>query len=182
MKLKKYRTTVLMLSCFSFSLLFLLLSGCAARYQNMIPNSFEISKKYPYKVSVSVVGGRETHPLWTSQISSSAYTQALELSIEKSGLFESIIKGKGADYLLDITLLKVDQPIVGLDITINIESEWVLINASTHKPVWTNTISTSYTATLGDALVAAERLQKANEGAVRENIKEGLRQLSLLSL
>jgi hypothetical protein len=156
--------------------------GCAARASKMIPASFDVEKKHPYSVKVEVIGGKETHPLWTSQISDTAFTEALGNAIVQSGVFTKVVKDEGADYLLDVTVLNYDQPAIGLDFDIKMETKWELSKAGEYKRIWTDTISTTYRSKLGDALVAAERLQKANEGAVRVNIEEAIKRLSRIQL
>jgi len=160
----------------------LFLSGCAARASRMIPSSYDLMSKHPYTVRVETVGGRETHPLWNSQISDSAFTEALSNALVQSGVFAAVVKGEGTDYFLDVTVLYYDQPVIGLDFDINIKTMWELSKAHEFKRIWTDTISTTYRAKLGDALFASERLQKANEGAVRVNIQEGIKRLSRLQL
>jgi len=161
----------------------LLLVGCAAEASRMVPEKIEVTKKLPYTVSVSEsVGGRETHPLGSSQISNTAYTQALAEALAQSGLFSQIIKGEGADYILDVTILKYDQPWIGADIDIKMETKWELTDTKTLIPVWSETFETTYRAKLTDALIGAERLKKANEGSARVNIAEGIKRLSLINL
>ena len=58
------------------------------------------------------------------------------------------------------------------------EVGWTLVNAATGKQVMRKTINSSYTATVGDALVAITRLRLSTEGAVRKNIKEGIEEIS----
>ena len=153
--------------------------GCAARAERMVPASFEVAKKIPGTVRVEdAVGGKETNPLWTSQISSSAYTEALINSIAKAGLFDSVMKQGNADYILNVTILGYDQPWIGLDFDIKMKTKWELTDAKKLTPVWSDTFETTFRAKVSDALVAAERLQKANEGAVRTNIAEGVKRLS----
>lgn len=158
-------------------------SGCAARSAMMVPASFEVVNKHAKTVQITEsVGGRETHPLWTSQISNSAFTEALANAVAKSQVFQSVVKGGKADYILDVTILKYDQPLLGADFDIKMKTRWELTDSVTHKLVWSDTIDTTYKARLTDALVSSERLQKANEGAVRTNIAEGIKRLSRLQL
>ncbi|MFZ0034048.1 MAG: LPS assembly lipoprotein LptE [Sedimentisphaerales bacterium] len=160
-------------------LLVSLASGCAARSAMMVPARFEVAKKIPGSVRVEeAVGGRETNPLWTSQISSTAFTEALTDSIARAGLFDSVLKQGNADYILNVTILRYDQPWIGLDLDIKMKTKWELTDAKKLTPVWSDTFETTYRAKVSDALVAAERLQKANEGAVRTNIAEGIKRLS----
>ena len=160
-------------------LLVSLAGGCAARSAMMVPTSFEVAKKIPGSVRVEeAVGGRETSPLWTSQISSTAFAEAMTDSIARAGLFDSVLKQGNADYILNVTILSYDQPWVGLDFDIKMKTKWELTDAKKLIPVWSDTFETTYRAKASDALVAAERLQKANEGAARTNIAEGIKRLS----
>jgi hypothetical protein len=158
-------------------------SGCAARSELMIPTSFEMTNTHAKSVLIAEsVGGKETNPLWTSQISNKAYTEALAKSLEKSQVFKTVIRTGQADYTLDVTLLAYSQPWVGLDLDITMKTRWELSDNATHKPAWSETFETTYKAKVSEALVAAERLQKANEGAARTNIAEGIKRLSALKL
>jgi hypothetical protein len=58
------------------------------------------------------------------------------------------------------------------------KTKWELTDTKKLVPVWTDTFETTYRAKATDAFVAAERLQKANEGAARTNIAEGIKRLS----
>ena len=162
---------------------FLLTSGCAAQASRMVPLDFEVVNKHQYTVSISEsIGGRETNPLWTSQVSNSAFTEALSNALAQSGVFQAVIKGGDADYILDVTILDYDQPWIGVDIDIRMNTKWELTDAKTLVPVWSETFETTYRAKLTDAFFGAARLQKANEGSVRTKIKDGIRRLSILSL
>ncbi len=154
--------------------------GCAARAQKMIPARFDVTNKHPYTVKVQGRVGKEIYPKESSLISSSALTQALTESILKSGVFKGVVRGEGANFLLNVAVLSYDQPWLGVDFNINIETNWELFKSGQASPVWAGTIVTSYKATLCKAFFAAERLQKANEGAVRANIQEGIKRLSAL--
>jgi hypothetical protein len=178
--LRKIMMSTIILTILS---LFLLNSGCAAQASRMVPLEYEIVNKHPYTVSIhESIGGKETNPLWTSQISNKAFTEALSNALTQSGVFQSVIKGGDADYILDVSILDYDQPWMGADIDISMNTKWELTNSKTLVPVWSETFKTSYRAKLADALIAAERLQKANEGSVRTNIKEGIKRISMLNL
>ena len=153
-------------------------TGCTARAQKMVPAGFDLTNKHPYTVSVlgHVSGGDKKNLL----ISDSALTDALTESVLKSGLFKGVVKGEGADYSLSVVILQYDQPWIGIDFNINMETAWTLSKQGKGEPVWAGTVATSYKATLGKAFFAEERRQKATEGAVRANIQEGIKRLSSL--
>jgi hypothetical protein len=176
MKWEKYKNFLcknLLLAAFGLTLF---ATGCAVRPAKMIPASFDISGKHPYTVRVQgTVEGKKT-----SQISNSAFTQALTESILKSGVFKGVVKGEGADYLLNVVILDYNQPWLGIDFNISVETSWKLFKSGDVNPIWSDTITTSYKATLWNAFFAAERLQRATEGALRTNIQEGIKRLSML--
>jgi hypothetical protein len=183
---RKIVTSVLVLANLS---VVLLASGCAAKACKMVPKDFEVINKHPYTVSVNEsTGGKDAKPLWHSQVSNSAFTEALSNALAKSGVFQAVIKGGGvdysggADYILDVTILGYDQPCQGANIDIRMKTKWELTDAKTLAPVWSNTFKTAYRAVWLKSLFDGERIEKAHEGAVRTNIKEGIRRLSLLSL
>ncbi|MFH1371361.1 MAG: hypothetical protein ABII09_08775 [Planctomycetota bacterium] len=73
-------------------------------------------------------------------------------------------------------------PLVGLDLNIKMKTQWQLTDARKLTPVWSETFETTYKAKFSDALLPAEKSRKAYEGAVRLNIYEGIRRLSLMQL
>ncbi len=161
----------------------LLASGCAAKASSMVPKNFEVVNKHPYTVSINEsTGGIDAKPLWSSQVSNTAFTEALSNALAKSGVFQTVTKGDGADYILDVTILNYDQPWHGANINVRMETKWELTNAKTHAPVWSNTFATAYRAAWLSSLFDGERIEKSHERAARTNIKEGIRRLSILSL
>ena len=171
----------------SFSLLLIafvgLLAGCAAptTREGMIPASVETTKKHPQTVSVSVTGGKETNPLWKSQISDTTFSEALVDAITRSQVFSRVVQGKGGDYLLTVSLMSMSQPSFGASFTVSMEAGWSIQRADTGAVVWQEAVRSSHTAKMGDAFVGAERLRLATEGAAKNNIKQGLEKISALS-
>ena len=177
-----YSSVILLL----FEALFVLFSGgCTTRSAMMVPDSFNVAKKNPGSVKVNeVVGSYETGSfvLWMAQISSVSFTEAIADSVAKAGLFDSVVKTDNADYILDVTILYYDQPLIGLDLDIKMKTQWELTDAKKFTPVWSDTFETAYRAKFSDALLPAERSQKAYEGTVRTNIAEGIKRLSGIQL
>ncbi len=160
------------------------LTGCAspATVQGMRPKSPTLQNKHPFSVSVQVAGGRDTNPIWTSEISGDAFVKAIRESIAESGLFRSVITTGSGDYLLEVIIVNVDKPLIGLDMTVNLTANWKLTHVPSNKTVYQELIPQHYTATIGDAFFGIKRLRLAEEGAARGNIEEGLTRLSRLNL
>lgn len=161
-----------------------LLGGCAspAGTKAMVSDSAHVVHKHPYSVSVRTAGGRETSSIGTTQISDEAFANALTESISATRVFSSVVQGNDADYLLSVAVVEVEQPMFGFDLRVNLEAGWSLTELKSGKVVWKNSIKSTYAAGVGDAFVAVERLRLATEGAARENIRQGLQELSQLSL
>jgi len=126
----------------------------------------------------SVIGGDETNPLWTSEISSSDFKSALVESLRSAGLLAEL--RSGGEYDLEATLLDVEQPLIGLDFTVTTRVRYNLIDRDSRRRLLDTEIVQSHTATFSDAAYGVERLRLANEGAARKNIEELIRQISEL--
>jgi len=159
------------------------LAGCAAPADPaaMVPAHASVCHKFNHSVGLSVTGGQNTNPMWTSQVSSEDFRQALEMSLQRSGVFSRVINNAGADYQLSVMLVRLKQPLAGFDMTVTAEVTWKLTTNS-GRVVWEQTTNQSYTAKMGDAFAGVNRLRLANEGAIRESIRVGIERISELSL
>lgn len=170
------------------TLLVALLAGCAtpARMDQMtaqVPPAAVAAVDARLKGAIAVAdvtGGKETNPMWTSQVSSETFRQSLEASLAQAGLFNKVLSA--GKYTLTADLLKLDQPLVGLNMTVSSTVRYALVDAATKKEVYGKTVTVSYTAKMSDAFVGTERLRLANEGAIRENIKALMGDLVALKL
>jgi hypothetical protein len=117
-----------------------------------------------------VSGGKDTNPLWVSNISSADFEQALQASLRSAEL----LAPSRQDCRLKLTaqLLSLAQPAMGLDMTVTASVLYTLIDCRTQKEVWVRTITLPYTAAFSDSLLGVERLKLANEGAARVNIRK----------
>lgn len=161
------------------------LAGCAtpAAVEKMAV-SLPITQTNPaLKNSVAVAevtGGRETNPMWTSQVSSDAFRRALEQSLQNAGMFNKIVTG--SKYQLTAELTRIDQPMMGFDMTVGSTVRYSLIETQTRKEVYARVIQISYTAKMSDAFIGSQRLKLANEGAVKANIESFVNDLIALKL
>ena len=162
-----------------------LLAGCAtpAAVEQMSVSLPITQTNSALKNSVGVkevTGGRETNPMWTSQVSSDAFRRALEQSLENAGMFSKIVAG--SKYQLTADLTRLDQPMMGFDMTVTSTVRYSLIETQTRKEVYAKVIQISYTAKMSDAFVGTQRLKLANEGAVKANIQGLINDLIALKL
>lgn len=160
-----------------------LLGGCAV---GALPAGMTFKSEQPLgydvallnEVSVAeVTGGQGTNPLWTSEISGTAFQTALKDSLEAQGLL-----AEGGRFLLKSAFINVNQPFGGFDMTVTTEISYTLVDEQTGLEVMNESITAAHTATVGDAFLGMERLKLANEGSARKNIEQLLKRLSELSI
>ena len=127
-----------------------------------------------------VTGGRETNPLWTSQVSSDGFRRALEQSLENAGMFSKIVAG--SKYQLTADLTRLDQPIIGFDMTVTSTVRYSLIETQSRKEIYARVIQIGHTSTVSDAFIGSLRLKLASEGSIKANINSFINDLIGLKL
>lgn len=155
----------------------LALGACSfpAEMENMIVDQSGIvaaTPDTPFKNALSVTqvdGGEKTNPLWTSEVDGAAYRGALEASLARSGLLAT--PGAAAEFDLYAVLASVEQPLFGLDLAVASRIDYRVVERTTRKTWFDESVLASHTATFGDSPIAIQRLRFANEGSIRENIK-----------
>ena len=152
-----------------------LLGGCAApaRINEMATSANPAQRvaNTPMRNNVAVrdvTGGKDTNPMWISNIGNSEFEQALESSLRDAGLLSA---GKQAGkYTLTAHMEKIDQPMFGASMTVTATVNYVLVERATGKEVLNRTVALPYTAAWNSSFIGTERLRLANEGAIRTNI------------
>lgn len=164
--------------------LHLLLGGCAtpAVSEAMIPETAVIEKTHPYSVNVEVTGGRATEPTGMPQIANEAFDKAITATLEKTRAFERIHEDKTSNYELSVIIFNVQHPPSGGSATVTIETGWTLTNRLSGKIVWQQALRSTYTASSGSDITFVGRLRKATEGAAKDNIKQGVTEITRLDL
>lgn len=161
----------------------LYLQGCAsgASVAGMTSTKTIDSLKVRMADSITVApaaGGKATNPLWTSQVGSKEFETALKDTLANNGVLSS----SSSKYVLHPSLIKLDQPLFGIDLKVRADVNYVLKNRASGQELMNQTITSSHTATVGDSFVAVKRLRLANEGAIRKNIELLLHRLAELPL
>ena len=176
------------LTCAASLGLISVLSGCAtpARTDQMVAAAPASARPVLPKALLGgigirdVTGGRETNPLWVSNVGSAEFERALEDSLRNAGLLAPV-RGS-APYQLSADLRKLDQPLMGFDMTVTATIDWNLVERSSGRDVLRRSIGTPFTAKMSDAFLGTERLKLANEGAIRRSIEVLIDELARLSL
>ncbi len=163
------------------------ISGCAtsspASPAAMAPKDLRVQRPHPHSIGVEVRGGRATDPKGPSQISNQALARAIVDSIKSSRAFTRVAAGAGAEYRLRVDIIELEQsPQTGFSMTARMEARWTLFGPDTGKPVWAETIYSSYTASAISSRKAVTRMRLATEGAAKENIRQGIERISRIHL
>lgn len=159
-----------------------ILSSCAAApdVAHMIPSTTQSAVLRSDKVLRvgEVTGGKETNPLMKSTIDDAGFRQALIETLQRSSLFRSVVTDQRAvDYELQAEI--VSQEVQGLyQLTATLFVNYRLVELPSHREIWKENLLSRYVARFGESFLGAERLRKANEGVVRENLLQLVEKLS----
>jgi len=161
---------------------YLHLVGCAsgAKMENMVFAGEQKTYSTELKENLAlgeVSGGKKTNPAWTSEIDNESFSGAVKESLISQGLYSD--NGK---YQLEVKMLKVDQPLFGLDLKVTTHVQYVLTRVESGNVVFDETVIAPHTASVGEAFVAVKRLRLANEGSAQKNIEQLLDKLSALRI
>lgn len=121
----------------------------------------------------TVIGGKDTNPLWVSNVSNADFAEALRQSLSAN----TMLATDTARFKLSAQLVELKQPFMGIDMTVTAKVQYTLTDAASGKTVWSKEIVTPYTAKMSDAFMGVKRLQLANEGAIKTNIEQLIAEL-----
>jgi hypothetical protein len=128
----------------------------------------------------SVTGGGDTNPMWRSKVSSEAFQRALEDSLRNATLLNPTFSA--SKYQLTADLLDLSQPITGVNLDVSASVRYSLVEKNTRKEIYARVIPSTHTARWNDAFNFNDRLNIANEGAIRTNIQMVIDDLFRLNL
>lgn len=160
------------------------LVGCAspANKDEMTPSDLVLGQKFNATVQVKTAGGSETGAMEGTNISDADLKAAIEQAISNTELFNKVIQVGDANYLLAVSITSLSKPVFGLTFTVNLETTWSLTNLTTKKVELRKVVSSTGTATFGDAAIAVGRIQMAVERAAKQNISQWLTDVASLNL
>jgi hypothetical protein len=152
-----------------------LLAGCAtgANPDGMVPPPVGFDAGSPLLGAIavaSVEGGSETDPMWMSRVGNPELEVALQTALRNEGLLAN--DPTTAPYRLFVTLVEIDKPWIGFSFDVGSTARYVLTPPQGAPALLDETVVTTGTASMGDSLLANERLRLANESAIRANIAE----------
>ncbi len=115
-------------------------------------------------------------PFWTSEISDENFTFAVKESLINSQAFSELSSKWEDDWGLEIEILNVDQPLVGIDFTVKTQVKYTLYKKG--NKVYETTVYETGKATPTDAIIAVARLRIANEKSAKANIAKFVEKIS----
>ena len=158
-----------------------LLAACAepAQVASMTTGDFastQLSANSPIAnaaVVGTVIGGEETHPLWTPKVDAPSFQEALTQSLQENGLLAS--DPAAAHYRIEANIYEMRQPYVHLgfqnDATAIVQYRVYHVNGSTD--LWfSRDVHSTASAGFGDALLGVDQRQIAVERAMESNIQQ----------
>jgi len=176
-------------ACLTLPLIVLFVTGCAkpAAWQNMAITKTELSTCLPPGSTLKnniyvqeVDGGSETHPMWVSRVSNNEFKAAMLQSLKSAELYNP--NSHDSLYTLKASLNKLQQPVIGFNFTVTSNVTYRLYKGNSNRLMFEKTLNTPYTARFSETFMGTERLQKANEGSIKENIKEFIHHLYKLKI
>ena len=117
-----------------------------------------------------VSGGRETNPLWVSDVSSADLAETLRLSLAA----RTMLTIRNERFRLEASLIQLQQPMMGVDMTVTSRINYRLIRVADNTIAFEREITAPFTAAFSSSFYGVERLRLANEGSIRENISQFL--------
>ncbi|MCI4664202.1 MAG: hypothetical protein MRY74_05725 [Neomegalonema sp.] len=114
----------------------------------------------------AVGGGKETDIVSGSQISSGNFRQALESSLDLTGLLAK----SSPRFLLDATIEQIDQEIFDINLDVKTTVYYRLRSVASGAFLYERRVTETYEARFTESFIRSERFRIANEGSGRKNI------------
>lgn len=121
----------------------------------------------------TVIGGGETHPLWTPNVDAPSFQEALTQSLEENDLLAS--DPAGARYRVEANIYDLRQPYVHLGINHDATAivQYRVYHANGSKDLWfSRDVHSTGSAGFGDAWLGQQQRQIAVERAMASNIQQ----------
>ncbi len=116
-----------------------------------------------------VAGGKLTNPLWVSEVDNLGFLRALEHSLDANRLL--VKRPEDCRFGINANLLGLSQPFIGIDVEVTANVNYTVRQAGVEAPYMLQTETSAYTTRFTeDKILWGQRLQEANEGAIRKNI------------
>lgn len=152
-------------------------AGCAKPQAMFVAQGTIANPVAKYKGAMalrSVTGGAAMNILTMPGVMDDAFKSALQSSLANAGYLAS---NAAAKYTIDATIDNLQQPLIGISMEVTATVTYTVTPAGGGQPM-RYPVTTQGTASFSDSPMGADRLAKANEKAMQENIRmflQGLR-------
>lgn len=146
----------------------LILGGCASIAPEQITPRDLLLDQVEGKSNVRVSGSNE-------QI---IKNEDLKLAVESAIISSQLFSGMGRNLNVSVSVLSIKNPMFGMDLTAEARVRWQIVNADSKEEIFNAVFSSSHTSTVGDHVVAVQRMKMANQEALRKNIEIALKAIS----
>ncbi|MEM7467292.1 MAG: hypothetical protein AAF387_10445 [Pseudomonadota bacterium] len=120
----------------------------------------------------TVSGGKETNPLWTSEVGNAEFQEALTQSLRIAGLLAQ--DASSSRYKVSATLKELKQPLIGVTFKVNSSVDYLVVGGNDTQTIPINAVGVG---TVSDSWVGVSRLRIASEKSIQENIKAFMKRL-----
>ena len=146
----------------------LILGGCASIAPEQITPRDLLLDQVEGKSNVRVSGSNE-------QI---IKNEDLKLAVESAIISSQLFSGMGRNLNVSVSVLSIKNPMFGMDLTAEARVRWQIVNADSKEEIFNAVFSSSHASTVGDHVVAVQRMKMANQEALRKNIEIALKAIS----
>ena len=157
----------------------LLAHGCATvSSSRMVPETVTAVDARGGTVKIDAEGSGRQAFIGRPLVKTEALQSAVRETVLSSGLFGEVIDVGDADQILAVTVDRIDEPEIGLDMTCEVALRWRLMSGDRSRTIWEEVITTKETITSYEEVDSSKRGQMAIETALRANMMRGVVRLS----
>ncbi len=161
----------------------LLATGCTTTSSlELTPRTVQVEHQNFASVQVNATGTGRTFGLGPRKVGSSDLEQAVRTAVLEAGLFQEVALTGGADWILEVTVERLNLSEPGLTMTTDAALRWRLIDVNTDRVRWETLIKESAKAEPEDSPDFGERGKRSIERAIAANVAEGVRRMGALVL
>ena len=157
----------------------LLAHGCATVSSSvMIPDSIETGISKGGSVRIDAEGSPRQAFVGRRLVETEALEAAVRESVLSAGLYDEVVHHGKADRVLSVTIDRINEPEIGLDMTCEVALRWRLMSGDRSRTYWEEVITTQETVNTYQETDSSKRAMKAVESALRSNLQRGIVRLS----
>ncbi len=116
-------------------------------------------------------GAAKNNPLWKSKVSKQGFEKALRETLN----LHALLSDTGGKYKINAVLKELRQPFLGLELAVTARVQYIVVRTQDNGVVFDREVTETHTAKFNESFVFSDRLNLANEGAIKENIKKFVR-------